>query len=110
VAMSVYSLYSHVDVDLYHLLCSVFVIESDFAVPDELISFVKLVSCPKDEWEKVRLKSKPPKPKLDISVFPLLVDVLQKRLERYPTRLQVNIFKAHHFGEKVNRDTFLPGR
>lgn len=68
---------------------SVFVLRTDCELAEELVSFVRLLLLPKDEWEKVAQKSKLPKPKLDKDVLTIAVDVLEKRLKDYPTTLEV---------------------
>ena len=62
---------------------------TDCELPEEFISFTRLLLLPKDEWEKTAKKSKLPKPKLDKDVLAIAVDVLQKRLRDYPTTMEV---------------------
>lgn len=57
-----------------------------------MISFAKLLLLSKDEWEKVREKSKPPKPKLDGALYDVLISTLENRLAQYPTALEVLFF------------------
>ena len=71
-----------------------FVLRTDCELPEEFISFARLLLLPKDEWEKTAKKSKLPKPKLDKDVLTIAVDVLQKRLEDYPTTMEVRHTKA----------------
>ena len=66
-----------------------FTLETSFSLPDELISFVRLLSMPKVEWERTRDKGKFPKPKTDIDVLRIAEIVLRKRLEDYKTSLNV---------------------
>ena len=71
-------------------LPSVFVLESDLELPPELISFVRLLLLPLDEWAKVRDKRKPPKPKVDLEALNIIYDVLDQRLKGYPTTVKVH--------------------
>ncbi|KAK0455504.1 SET-domain protein [Desarmillaria tabescens] len=66
----------------------VIVIEADLEIPPALISLIKLLSFSSDEWRKVRGKGKPPKPKLDSATVDIIKDVLDQRLQQYPTSLQ----------------------
>lgn len=63
----------------------VFVLESDLELPLELISLVRLLLLPLDEWRKTRDKGKPPKPKADLETLNIIHDVLDRRLKGYPT-------------------------
>ncbi|KAI5116691.1 hypothetical protein M0805_002853 [Coniferiporia weirii] len=65
-----------------------FVLEANTALPDSLVSFLKLLLCPEPDWEKARDKGKPPKPKLEAQVVPLVLALLQRRMEKYPTTLE----------------------
>jgi N-lysine methyltransferase SETD6 len=69
--------------------CSVFVLESDLELPLELISLVRLLLLPLDEWTMARDKGKPPKPKADLETLNIIHDVLDKRLKGYPTTVKV---------------------
>ncbi|KAK0505072.1 SET-domain protein [Armillaria luteobubalina] len=66
----------------------IIVIEADLEIPPALISLIKLLSFSSDEWRKVRGKGKPPKPKLDSATVDIIKDVLDQRLQQYPTSLQ----------------------
>ncbi|KAK0476718.1 SET-domain protein [Armillaria novae-zelandiae] len=66
----------------------IIVIEADLEIPPALISLIKLLSFSSDEWRKVRGKGKPPKPKLDSATVDIIKDVLNQRLQQYPTSLQ----------------------
>ena len=70
-------------------LCSVFVLRTDCELPDEFVSFERLLLLSKDEWAKVAKKSKLPKPKADESTLTIAVDVLEKRLKEYRTTIEV---------------------
>jgi SET domain-containing protein 6 len=63
--------------------------ETDLTPSDALVSFTRLMLSTADEWKKAREKSKIPKPKLDVDVLTVLVDVIEKRLKEYPTSLEV---------------------
>jgi len=66
----------------------VFVLETNLELPESLISLLRLLLSPDDEWEKARDKGKPPKPKIDGRVLTLILSVLRRRLEEYPTSLE----------------------
>ena len=67
-----------------------FVLDTKHGLPDEMVSFVRLLLLSGDEWNKTRTKSKLPKPKTDEGVLVVVVKVLAKRLEGYPTVLHVS--------------------
>ncbi|KAK0242096.1 SET-domain protein [Armillaria nabsnona] len=69
----------------------IIVIEADLEIPPALISLIKLLSFSSDEWRKVRGKGKPPKPKLDSATVDIIKDVLDQRLQQYPTSLQLDV-------------------
>lgn len=69
--------------------CSTFILDYDFQVPTVMISFTKLLRLSEREWAKVREKSKPPKPKLEGPLYDILILVIERRLEEYPTSLEV---------------------
>lgn len=71
--------------------CSVFDLYLDLEIPPSIISIIRLLLLPDEEWEKTREKAKPPKPKMDAVVLTVLHDVLQKRLKEYPTSIQVRV-------------------
>ncbi|KAH9858913.1 SET domain-containing protein [Lenzites betulinus] len=63
----------------------VFVFHTDCDLPGELISFVRLLLLPQDEWVKTAKKGKLPKPIVDKDVLAVAADVLAKRLKEYST-------------------------
>ncbi|CCL99660.1 uncharacterized protein FIBRA_01680 [Fibroporia radiculosa] len=65
-----------------------FVIGTDCQLPEELVSFARLLFLPRDEWEKVRQKSKLPKPKIDAQVLSVAEDVLSRRINEYSTTIE----------------------
>ncbi|KAI0037825.1 RuBisCo LSMT C-terminal, substrate-binding domain-containing protein, partial [Auriscalpium vulgare] len=65
----------------------VFILEYPDELPDDFISFLRVLSISEPEWQKTKLKSKLPKPKLDSEVLSVAVDVLQRRLSAYPTSI-----------------------
>ena len=73
------------------ILPSVFVLESDLELP-QLISLVRLLLLPLDEWAKARDKGKPPKPKVDLEALNIIYDVFDLRLKGYPTTVEVHEF------------------
>jgi N-lysine methyltransferase SETD6 len=73
-------------------LCSIFVLETDLELPEALVSLVRLLIMSDGEWKKARDKAKPPKPRIDGQVLSILLSVLQRRLEEYPTSPEVGIY------------------
>lgn len=71
---------------------STFVLGYDHEIPKVMTSFAKLLLLPENEWEKVREKSKPPKPKLEGVLCDILISVIENRLAEYPTTLEVRVF------------------
>lgn len=70
-------------------LYSVFVFETDLGLPEPFVSLARLLLLPESEWEKAKDKGKPPKPKTDGLVLSLILHVVRRRLEEYPTTLEV---------------------
>jgi N-lysine methyltransferase SETD6 len=68
---------------------SVFTLETNYALPDELVSLIRLLLMPGVEWEKTKGKGKLPKPKMDNVVLQIAESVLKKLLENYKTTLEV---------------------
>ncbi|KAH7924236.1 SET domain-containing protein [Leucogyrophana mollusca] len=68
----------------------VFVLETDLAVPETLTSLVRLLLLSDADWKKARDKQKPPRAKLDSQVLSLLLQVLGRRLNEYPTSTEVD--------------------
>jgi len=66
----------------------VFVVRTDCQLPDELVSFVRLLFLPQQEWEKTRKKGKLPKPAVDTQVLSVAAQVLEKRLREYPSSIE----------------------
>jgi SET domain-containing protein 6 len=81
------------NIHLFSHMYSVFVLESDLELPSELVSFVRLLLLPLDEWTKARDKSKPPKPKVDAEALEIIHDVLDRRLKGYCTTVKVRELK-----------------
>lgn len=68
---------------------STFVLETDLTLPDQLISFIRLLLLPKEEWDKTRDKGKLPKPKIDRDLIAVALEVLKERQRDYTTTLEV---------------------
>ncbi|TDL26018.1 SET domain-containing protein [Rickenella mellea] len=68
----------------------VFVIEMDHVIPDDFVSLTKLLMSSTQEWEKARDKGRPPKPKLDAQVLPILLATLEARLRLYSSTIEVD--------------------
>jgi len=66
----------------------VFVLETDLQLPVSMVSFIHLLLLPSGEWERSRDKGKLPKSKIDGQLLPLILLVLRRRLEEYPTSLE----------------------
>lgn len=78
-------------INLLPLPYSIFALKRDLAPPEGLISFSKLLLLSAEEWGKAKAKSKPPKPKMDGDVLPVLLGVLKRRLSQYPTSTEVSL-------------------
>ncbi|KAI8968075.1 SET domain-containing protein [Trametes punicea] len=83
-----YDLQERVDWWLEEADDDVFVLHTDCDLPEEFVSFARLLLLPKDEWEKTAKKSKVPKPKVDHAVLAVAADVVEKRLKEYPTTIE----------------------
>ncbi|KAJ3982773.1 hypothetical protein F5890DRAFT_1527670 [Lentinula detonsa] len=66
----------------------IFVLETNFEIPEAMISLTRLLYLSSDEWEKARDKEKPPKPRLDSQASGLISLVLQKRIAHYPSTMK----------------------
>ncbi|KAJ4483947.1 hypothetical protein J3R30DRAFT_3284112 [Lentinula aciculospora] len=66
----------------------IFVLETDYEVPEAIASLTRLLCLSSDEWEKARGKGKPPKPKLDSPVLDLIIIALQKRIAQYSSTMK----------------------
>lgn len=66
----------------------VFDLYFDLEIPPSIISVIRLLLLPDEEWEKIKEKAKPPKPKMDAVALTVLHEVLQRRLKEYPTSIQ----------------------
>ena len=77
-------------------------LETNLELPESLISLLRLLLSPDDEWEKARDKGKPPKPKIDERVLTLILSVLRRRLEEYPTSLEVGYLSPSASGSFVD--------
>lgn len=64
-------------------------LETDLAIPDPLVSFMRLLLSSEDDWTKLRDKGKLPKPRTDKDVLNMVVAVLQERQADYLTTLAV---------------------
>lgn len=77
----------YVELPFFH--DSVFILDSDLELPPALISLTRLLLLPGDEWEKLKAKGKPPKPKVDNVVLAIVRDVITTCVEVYPTKISV---------------------
>ncbi|KAJ3719021.1 SET-domain protein [Lentinula guzmanii] len=66
----------------------IFVLETNFEIPEAMTSLTRLLYLSSDEWEKARDKEKPPKPRLDSQASGLISLVLQKRIAYYPSTMK----------------------
>jgi len=66
----------------------VFVLETDLELPESFLSLVRLLLLPAGEWAKARDKGKPPRPRIDGQALSFIIQVLQRRLEEYPTGVE----------------------
>ncbi len=76
-----------------------FVFRTDCELPEEFVSFVRLLLLPTDEWAKTAKKSKLPKPKVDRDLLAVAIDVLEQRLKGYPTTLEVRAYNLSSVAE-----------
>ncbi|OCH87879.1 SET domain-containing protein [Obba rivulosa] len=65
-----------------------FILTTDCELPEELISFLRLLFLSKDEWNKTKSKGKLPKAKMEPELLPVIADVLKQRLAEYPTSIE----------------------
>ncbi|KAI1795525.1 SET domain-containing protein [Ganoderma leucocontextum] len=82
-----YDLQERVDWWLEEADDDVFVLRTNCELPEELISLARLLLLSKEEWVKTAKKSKLPKPKVDVDVLTVAIDVLEARLKEYPTSI-----------------------
>ena len=65
----------------------------DLEIPPPLISFARLLLLSSQDWEKAREKQKLPKPKLGEEDGSIVLDVinrgLQRRLDEFPSPIEV---------------------
>ncbi|KAI0305376.1 Rubisco LSMT, substrate-binding domain-containing protein [Multifurca ochricompacta] len=66
----------------------VFEVNTSSELPEEMISFTRLLIMSSVDWEKSKRKSKLPKPKVDETVLSLATDVVRRRLAEYPTTIE----------------------
>lgn len=59
-------------------------------IPLALVSLIRLLRLPPEEWEKTVANDKVPKPKMDSEILGIVRSVLERRLEEYPTSLAVS--------------------
>ncbi|CAE6530009.1 unnamed protein product [Rhizoctonia solani] len=64
-----------------------FTLDMSTLLPSGLLSFTQLLLLSGSEWNKIKEKEKPPKPKSD-PVKKCVKDALEKRLRSYPTTLE----------------------
>lgn len=76
---------------------SAFVLETDLQLPQSLVSFTRLLLLPDGEWTKTRDKGKIPKPKIDSQALSVILKVLRKRLDEYPTTMEVRFLSGYDF-------------
>ena len=82
-----------------------FIIDTSYDVPDELISFARLLLMEAPEWNEAKSKRKLPKAKVDERVLTVAADVLQKRIAEYPTTLKVRRLRV-----KLPVRVFMPSQ
>ncbi|VDB84932.1 unnamed protein product [Peniophora sp. CBMAI 1063] len=66
----------------------VFIFDKSAVLPEDFVSFARLLLLPQAEWEKVKRKGKLPKPKMDDAIADVAERSLQRRLAQYPTTLE----------------------
>ena len=71
------------------MFCSTFEFDLELEYPEAVLSIVRLFLLSGPEFEKAQAKGKPPKPKADAEVLPILQQVIRERLKEYPTSIEV---------------------
>ncbi|KAI8990213.1 hypothetical protein BDB01DRAFT_780451 [Pilobolus umbonatus] len=66
-----------------------YVIDNQCEIPDEMMIAVQVLQSSLQEFKAIQEKGKLPKPRLTKEVKEKLVSILNKRLDRYPTTLEV---------------------
>ncbi|KAH9920155.1 SET domain-containing protein [Fomitopsis serialis] len=82
-----------------------FVIGTDCELPEDLVSFVRLLLMPLDEWGKTSGKAKLPKPKVDLGVLTVIEKTLARRMQDYPNSLveDEQLLESANDGLSLNR-------
>ncbi|KAH9946963.1 SET domain-containing protein [Amylocystis lapponica] len=65
-----------------------FVMGADCQLPEDLVSFIRLLLLSKEDWDKASAKSKLPKAKVDAGVLSIAARVLVQRMKEYPTTIE----------------------
>ena len=86
---------------------STFVIEAeDLEIPPPLITFVRLLILSPENWEKAKEKQRLPKPKLseedELTVLAVINQGLQRRLDEYPSTIEV--FAPGAIGQVIGKN------
>ncbi|KAJ7282755.1 SET domain-containing protein [Mycena rebaudengoi] len=81
----------------------VVVLESDLEIPLALVSLIRLLRLPPEEWEKTVANDKVPKPKMDSEILGIVRSVLERRLEEYPTSLADDVDLVSSAGLSLNK-------
>lgn len=68
---------------------------SEPMIPDDFVQFVRLLQLNDQEWIRIREKETLPKPKVDPTVLEAIRLVLDQRLQRYPTTIEVSEPRLH---------------
>lgn len=75
---------------------SVFIFDQSAALPEDFVSFTRLLLLSQSEWEKVKIKGKLPKPRMDDNIADIAEKTIRCRLDQYPTTLDVSDYTHDH--------------
>lgn len=81
---------------MFAFVYSVFAIESNNTLPDELVSAIRTFLLTSDELAKSQKKESPPKPKLEASVAEWAKKLIEKREGEYETTIEVRFTQTFH--------------
>lgn len=70
---------------------SVFDFDWEVEYPEPVFSLIRLLLLSEADWKKAQEKSKLPKSKPDAQVLQVLQSAVQRRLNEYPTSIQVGL-------------------
>ncbi|KAJ2917758.1 hypothetical protein MD484_g2656, partial [Candolleomyces efflorescens] len=86
-----------------------FEFDLELEYPEAVLSIVRLFLLSGPEFEKAQAKGKPPKPKADAEVLPILQQVIRERLKEYPTSIEedVALLQAENLSVNLRHSTVV---